>query len=51
MTNEEMSKRIEELESKRFYLSMKDRWSSADFELDRKWWTEILDLEKKLGRR
>lgn len=51
MTNEEMSKRIEELESKRFYLSMKDHWTSADFETDRKWWTEILDLEKELGRR
>lgn len=51
MTNEEMSKRIEELEAKRFYLSMKDHWSNEDFETDRKWWTEILDLEKKLGRR
>lgn len=49
MSKQEMQERIDKLEAQRFYLSMKDRWSQADFDTDRKWWTEILDLKKKLA--
>lgn len=48
MTNDEIKARIEELERQRFYLGMKDRWSSEDYSHDRKMWMEILDLQKKL---
>ena len=34
-------KRIEELENKMFYLSMKDHWSNEDFEQNREWRREI----------
>lgn len=44
----EMEKRIEELEARRFYLSMKDRWSYEDHEADRKMWMEVLELKKAL---
>ena len=48
MTTNEMTKRIEELENKRFFLAMKDRWSRDDYDTDRKWFEEILDLKKKI---
>lgn len=48
MTNNEIKARIDELETRRFYLSMKDRWSQADFDTDRKMWMEVLELKKKL---
>lgn len=48
MTNTEIMSRIEELETRRFYLSMKDHWSAANFETDRKMWMEILSLQKEL---
>lgn len=43
MTNAE---RITELENRRFYLSMKDRWTTEDYALDRKWREEIETLRK-----
>lgn len=49
MTNTEIKTRIDELEKRRFYLSMKDRWDAVDFDNDRKLHTEILGLKKKLG--
>ncbi len=48
MTKNEIQARIDELERRRFYLSMKDHWSAADFDSDRKMWIEVLDLKKKL---
>lgn len=48
MNKVEIQKRIEELEARRFYLSMKDRWSQDDYEADRKMWTEALELKKAL---
>lgn len=37
--------KILELEDQRFYLAMKDRWTSEDYEHDYKLQTEILKLE------
>lgn len=39
-------KRIEELEYKLFVLSMKDRYTSADYEQERKWKIELAELKK-----
>lgn len=50
MTIAEMNKRIDELERRRFYLSMKDHWSAADFESDRKMWQEVLTLKKEVAK-
>ena len=47
-TREEITKRIEELETKKFYLAMKDRWNDRDFETDRNYRIEIAKLEKEL---
>ena len=48
MAREEIMKRIDELETERFYLKMKDYWSSNDFEHDRKMYYQIRELEKAL---
>lgn len=34
MTKQEVINRIAEIEDKRFYLSMKDRWSNEDYSRD-----------------
>ena len=48
MTKEEMLKRMDEIETRRFYLAMKDRWSREDFATDDKWFNEWLTLKKKV---
>lgn len=48
MNKTEIENRINELERRRFYLSMKDRWSAEDYQTDRKLWTEILSLKKEI---
>lgn len=48
MTKEEMLKRMDEIETRRFYLAMKDRWDRSDYETDDKWFREWLDLKKKV---
>ena len=45
---ENIKSRIEELELKKFYLSMKDHWSYEDYEQDRKWFEEIQKLKAEL---
>ena len=50
MTREEMLKRMDEIETRRFYLAMKDHWDRDDFETDRKWFNEWLDLKKKVEK-
>lgn len=40
-------KRIEWLEQQLFYLSMKDRWTSADYAQDREWNKELNELKGK----
>ena len=49
MTREEITKRIEEIEDARFLLKMKDRWSTRDFETDRRMFQEVFGLQKKLA--
>ncbi len=48
MAREEMVKRMEELEDKRWLLSMKDRWSNEDYLQDRKWFDEWLNLNEQV---
>ena len=49
MTRQEMKKRLEELEERRFMLNMVDRWSRKHYELDSELRKEISELEKKLN--
>ena len=39
------NERITELKNMIFYLQMKDRWDSEDYELSRKWNKELRELE------
>jgi hypothetical protein len=48
MAREEMVKRMEELEDKRWMLSMKDRWDSKDFAQDNEWFNEWLSLNEQV---
>lgn len=47
MTMNEITKRIEVLENRRFMLAMKDRWSRADYELDDELLIELIALRKQ----
>lgn len=46
MTKEEYEAKVEEIEDKRFSLSMKDRWSNSDYELDREYRTKLAQLKE-----
>lgn len=48
MTNREIEERIEELENKKFYLAMKDRWNDRDFQRDRELSRQIIELKAQL---
>ena len=48
MAREEIMKKIDELETKQFYLKMKDHWTSDDFNYDRKLYYQIRELKKAL---
>ena len=48
MTNKEIEKKIEELENKKFFLAMKDRWSDRDFQRDRELSRQIAELKEML---
>lgn len=48
MTREEMMNRIEELETARFYLAMKDRWNNEDFQTDDRLYRELRELKQKV---
>lgn len=50
MTREEIAKRMDEIETRRFCLAMKDCWTREDFATDNKWYAEWLDLKKELER-
>lgn len=50
MTREEITKRMEEIENRRFYLAMKDHWTREDFATDDKWFAEWLKLKKELEK-
>ena len=48
MTIEEIKNKIEELESAKFFLAMKDHWSHEDSEYNSKLWNEIRRLKAML---
>lgn len=48
MTKKMIENKIEELETKKFMLSMKDHWNREDFDKDAKLWNEIVKLRKEL---
>lgn len=48
MTKQEIINRIAEIEDKRFYLSMKDRWNNADYDKDRAMLNEMNTLKSML---
>ena len=50
MTREEIIKKMDEIENSRFFLAMKDHWTRADFEIDDKWFDELLELKKELEK-
>ena len=50
MTTEEIKTKIEELESKKFYLAMKDRWDAEDYQYDRELFREIQELKAMLPK-
>lgn len=47
-TREEITKRIDELETKAFYLDMKDRWNRQDYQRMDEYNRKIRELEKEL---
>lgn len=48
MDEKEIKERIEKLEAAKFYLAMKDMWSSSDYVTDREYSTEIKRLKEML---
>lgn len=46
MTRQEIMDRIEEIENRRFYIAMIDRWTQEDYNRD----TELLNEERELQR-
>lgn len=50
MTKEVLMEKLEELESKRFMLAMKDRWNSEDYATDRHWAQEERELRAQLAQ-
>jgi len=48
MSKEEIKKEIEEIESRRFYLAMTDRWTNSDYDLEHKLLERKRELEAML---
>lgn len=48
MTAKEINQRLEKLSEQEFYLQMKDRWTTEDYETDQKINREIQKLEEQL---
>lgn len=48
MTRNEILTKIDELETKAFYLNMKDRWAREDYKTMRDYNNEIRRLKKEL---
>ena len=48
MTRKEILDRIDEIETARFYLAMKDHWNREDFEQDGNLFEEWAELKRKL---
>lgn len=50
MNKQEIEKRIEELENRRFFLQMKDYWNFNDYRQDDELKEEIKNLKKMLDK-
>lgn len=50
MSKQEMKEKMKELENRRFFLAMKDRWNSSDYALDDKLFHEWLELKNKVEK-
>lgn len=50
MTRQEIQNKIEELEERKFYNNMVDRWTNKNYELDYFLRTEIEKLKKELTK-
>lgn len=50
MTKMEIEKKIEDIETLRFLLAMKDHWNRDDFEWDAKKAHELRELRKELAK-
>ena len=46
---EELTNRFDEVETKRFYLAMKDRWNNEDYDKERELANEELAIRKELA--
>jgi hypothetical protein len=46
---EELTNRLDEVETKRFYLAMKDRWNNDDYDKERELANEELAIRKELA--
>lgn len=49
MSKEEILKEIEEVEKRRFYLAMTDRWTDGDYALEHELWNRKKELEEMLN--
>ncbi len=48
MTVKEINQRLEKLSEQEFYLQMRDRWTTEDYETDREINREVQKLEEQL---
>ena len=48
MTKNEIKERIDRLEDLKFYLNMKDRWTTEDYKTINRYHREIQELKKQL---
>jgi hypothetical protein len=49
MTKNEIKERIDKLEDLKFYLNMKDRWTTEDYRTMDRYRQEIRELKAQLG--
>lgn len=47
---EELKARLEAIESRRFFLAMKDRWNRDDYRLDDKLSREAMNIKEELKK-
>ena len=48
MTQKEIKEKIDDLETRKFYLAMKDRWNSKDYDYNRELAKQIKELKELL---
>lgn len=48
MNKEELLKELQEIQKRRFYLSMTDRWDDSDYDLDNELWKKEIQLQNQL---